>query len=59
MSSKNRSFTAGLMGALDEAAPQPAVPTRMAIGVLAGRENRMAELASGAVVGRAIEVLIG
>jgi len=55
MSSKNRSFTAGLMDALDETAPQPEAPTRMAIGVLAGRENRMAELASGAVVGRAIE----
>jgi ParB family chromosome partitioning protein len=55
MSSKNRSFTAGLMGALDESAPQPAAPTRMAIGVLTGRENRMAELASGAVVARAIE----
>ena len=55
MSSKNRSFTAGLMGALDEAAPQPEAPTRMAIGVLAGRENRMAELASGAVVARAVE----
>jgi len=55
MSSKNRSFTAGLMGALDETAPQPEGPTRMAIGVLAGRENRMAELASGAVVARAVE----
>lgn len=55
MSSKNRSFTAGLMDALDDTAPQPEAPTRMAIGVLAGRENRMAELASGAVVARAIE----
>jgi len=55
MSSKNRSFTAGLMGALNETAPQPEAPTRMAIGVLAGRENRMAELASGAVVARAVE----
>ncbi|ODT83585.1 ParB/RepB/Spo0J family partition protein [Phenylobacterium sp. SCN 70-31] len=55
MSSKNRSFAAGLMGSLDEAAPQPEAPTRMPIGVLASRENRMAELASGAVVGRAIE----
>jgi ParB family chromosome partitioning protein len=55
MSSKNRSFTADLMGALDEASPQPEAPTRMAIGVLAGRENRMAELASGAVVARAVE----
>ncbi|MCI3130958.1 ParB/RepB/Spo0J family partition protein [Phenylobacterium aquaticum] len=43
------------MDALDETAPQPEAPTRMAIGVLAGRENRMAELASGAVVGRAVE----
>lgn len=55
MSSKNRSFTAGLMDALDDTVPQPEAPTRMAIGVLAGRENRMAELASGAVVARAIE----
>ena len=55
MSSKNRSFAAGLMGSLDEAAPQPEGPTRMPVGVLASRENRMAELASGAVVGRAIE----
>ena len=55
MSSKNRSFAAGLIGSLDEAAPQPEAPTRMPIGILASRENRMAELASGAVVGRAIE----
>ena len=55
MSSKNRSFTAGLMGALDEAGPQPDAPTRLSVGVLAGRENRMAELASGAVVARAVE----
>ena len=55
MSSKNRSFAAGLLGALDEAASQPEVPTRLGIGVLAGRENRMAELASGAVVARAVE----
>jgi ParB family chromosome partitioning protein len=53
--SKNRSFAAGLLSTLDEAAPQPEAPTRLGIGVLAGRENRMAELASGAVVGRAIE----
>jgi hypothetical protein len=55
MSSKNRSFAAGLMGSLDEAAPQPEAPTRMPVGILASRENRMAELAAGAVVGRAIE----
>jgi ParB family chromosome partitioning protein len=55
MTSKNRSFTAGLMGALDDAPPQPAAPTRLNVGILAGRENRMAELAAGAVVGRAVE----
>ena len=55
MSSKNRSFAAGLIGSLDEAAPQPEAPTRMPVGILASRENRMAELASGAVVGRVIE----
>jgi len=55
MSSKNRSFAAGLMGSLDDAAPQPEAPTRMPVGILASRENRMAELASGAVVGRAVE----
>jgi len=55
MNSKNRSFAAGLMGSLDDAAPQPEAPTRTPVGILASRENRMAELASGAVVGRAIE----
>jgi len=55
MSSKNRSFAAGLMGSLDDAAPQPEAPIRTPVGILASRENRMAELASGAVVGRAIE----
>ena len=55
MSSKNRSFAAGLLGSLDDAAPQPEAPTRTPVGILASRENRMAELASGAVVGRAIE----
>lgn len=55
MSSKNRTFAADLMGALDQAAPKPEAPTRMPVGILATRENRMAELASGAVVGRAVE----
>ena len=55
MSSKNRSFAAGLIGSLDEAAPQLEAPTRTPSAVLASRENRMAALASGAVVGRAIE----
>jgi ParB family chromosome partitioning protein len=55
MTSKNRSFTAGLMGALDDAAPQPDAPTRLPPGILAGRQSRMSELAAGAVVGRAVE----
>ena len=55
MSSKNRLFAADLGAALDKADPQPAPAARAAIGVLAGRENRMAELASGAIVARAVE----
>jgi ParB family chromosome partitioning protein len=43
------------MGALDEAPPQPETPTRLPVGILASRQSRMSELASGAVVGRAIE----
>jgi ParB family chromosome partitioning protein len=55
MTSKNRSFTAGLMGALDDAAPQPEAPTRLPASILASRQSRMSELAAGAVVGRAVE----
>jgi ParB family chromosome partitioning protein len=55
MTSKNSKFAAGLMGALDEAPPQPQAPTRLGIGVLASRQSRMTELASGAVVARAVE----
>jgi len=55
MSSKNHSFAASLMGSLDDAAPQPEAPVRTPVGILASRENRMAELASGAVVARAVE----
>jgi ParB family chromosome partitioning protein len=57
MSSKNSKFAAGLMGSLDEAAPQPEAPTRLSVGILASRQSRMSELASGAVVGRAIELV--
>jgi ParB family chromosome partitioning protein len=46
-----------LAGALDEAAPQPEAPTRLGIGALAGRTNRLAELASGALVARAVELV--
>jgi ParB family chromosome partitioning protein len=57
MSSKNRGFAAGLAGALDDAAPQPETPTRLGIGALAGRANRLAELASGALVSNAQELV--
>ena len=55
MTSKNRGFAAGLAGALDDAAPPQEAPARLGIGVLAGRENRMSELASGAIVSRVVE----
>lgn len=57
MSSKNHSFAAGLAGTLDHAAPQPEAPTRLGIGALTGRSNRLAELASGAVVTRTQELV--
>jgi ParB family chromosome partitioning protein len=55
MSSKNSTFAAGLMGALDDAAPPPEAPTRLSVGILASRQSRMSELAAGAVVGRTVE----
>lgn len=57
MSSKNRGFAAGLAGALEEAAPQPEAPARLSVGALASRANRLAELASGALVNRAVELV--
>lgn len=50
MSSRNKGFAADLAGAIEtphEALPRP---ERSSIGVLAGRGNRLAELASGSVV---------
>lgn len=56
--SKNRGFAAGLAGALDDIdAPAPEPQSRLAMGVLAGRSNRLAELASGAVVARTLELV--
>ncbi|MGA0608443.1 ParB/RepB/Spo0J family partition protein [Phenylobacterium sp. VNQ135] len=56
--SKNRGFAAGLAGALDSEAPAAEQPQgRLGIGVLAGRSNRLAELASGAVVARPVELV--
>lgn len=57
MSSKNRGFAAGLAGALDEAPPAPEAPARLGIGALAGRTNRLAELASGSLVTRPQELV--
>lgn len=57
MSSKNRGFAAGLAGALDEAPPPPEAPSRLGIGVLAARTNRLSELASGALVTRPQELV--
>jgi ParB family chromosome partitioning protein len=57
MSSKNRGFAAGLAGALDEASPPPQAPTRLGMGALTGRTNRLAELASGSMVSRAQELV--
>jgi ParB family chromosome partitioning protein len=55
MSSKNRSFAADLIGKLDDTRSQPQTPPRLNVGILAGRQSRMAELAEGAVVARAVE----
>ena len=57
MSGKNRSFAADLAGAMDSSEEQPARPTRVGAGVLAGRNNRIADLASGALVSRTIELV--
>lgn len=46
MSSKNKSFVDGLTSAVEPVERAP----RLGIGVLGGRSNRLAELASGAVV---------
>jgi ParB family chromosome partitioning protein len=51
MSSKNKSFVAGLVTSVDPTEPAPErVASRLGFGVLAGRNNRLAELASGSVV---------
>lgn len=57
MSSKNRGFAAGLADALGELPPPPEAPARLGIGALAGRANRLAELASGAIVATTQELV--
>lgn len=58
MGSKNRLFAEGLAGAV--AAPvedTAARPGRLGMGVLSGRSNRLAELATGAVISRTHELI--
>jgi len=57
MSAKNRSFAADLAGAIDTPDDPPTRPTRLGMGVLAGRSTRLAELATGALVNRATELV--
>lgn len=57
MSGKNSSFAADLAGVIDTPAAQPTRPARLATGVLAGRSNRLADLALGSLVNRAVELV--
>lgn len=57
MSGKNSSFAADLAGAIDSSTAQPPRAARLATGVLAGRSNRLADLASGSLVNRAVELV--
>ena len=57
MSSKNKGFAAGLSGVLGDDLPSPEPIARLGMGALAGRTNRLAELASGALVSRAQELV--
>lgn len=50
MSSKNRSFMADLAATVEPAAQAPERQPRLGVGVLGSRNNRLADLASGAVV---------
>ena len=49
MSGKNRSFAADLAGAIDPIPESGDRPARLGMGVLAGRGNRLAEVAGGSV----------
>ena len=57
MSAKNRTFAADLAGAIEAPADPPARPSRLGMGVLAGRSTRLAELATGSLVNRATELV--
>lgn len=57
MSGKNSSFAADLAGAIHAPAEPPTRPSRLGMGVLAGRSNRLADLATGSIVNRTIELV--
>lgn len=57
MSSKNKSFMADLVSAVEPAGEGGDRPSRLGTGVLSGRNNRLAELASGTVVNSPQELI--
>lgn len=57
MSSKNKSFMADLVSSVEPATDGQERTPRLGVGVLGGRNNRLAELASGAVVNNPQELV--
>lgn len=57
MSGKNSSFAADLAGAIDAPTEPSSRASRLGMGVLAGRSNRLADLASGSIVNRTVELV--
>lgn len=57
MSSRNKGFAADLAGAMDAPSDTSEKPVRATMGVLAGRGNRLSELATGAVVSSTLELV--
>lgn len=57
MTSRNRSFVADLVSVVEPATEPVERPQRLGLGVLGSRNNRLAELASGAVVSNPQELV--
>jgi len=57
MSSKNKSFMADLVSVVEPVNEAGNRPSRLGVGVLSGRNNRLAELASGSVVNNPQELV--
>jgi ParB family transcriptional regulator, chromosome partitioning protein len=57
MSGKNKSFAADLAGAIEPLPEAASRPSRLGMGVLAGRGNRLAEVAGGGVQTRVHELV--